>query len=64
MSEAEELRQRAENLLAMALKAREQGQFAYADSLIEEASHFINDAEALETSAKEAEQPARPPRKQ
>jgi cellobiose-specific phosphotransferase system component IIA len=48
MTEAAELRQRAENLLTMALKAREQGQFDNADSLLAEASKFLNEAEALE----------------
>jgi len=52
MSEADDLRQRAENLLAMALKAREQGQFDYADTLLAEAAQFINDAEALEAEAR------------
>jgi len=52
MSEADDLRQRAETLLAMALKAREQGQFDYADMLVAEASQFINDAEALEAQAR------------
>ncbi len=48
MTEADELRRRAESLLAMAIKAREQGQFDNADSLIAEASKFLNDADALE----------------
>ena len=50
MSEADLLRQRAENLLAMAIKAREQGQFDYADSLVAEAAQFISDADALEVA--------------
>ena len=50
MSEADELRQRAETLLALAIKAREQGQFATADSLLAEAAQFSNEAEALETA--------------
>ncbi len=50
MSEADLLRRRAESLLAMALKAREQGQFNSADSLLAEAAQFINDADALETA--------------
>ena len=50
MSEADELRQRAENLLALAIKAREQGQFATADSLLAEAAQFSNEAEALDTA--------------
>ena len=50
MSEADELRQRAEALLAMALKAREAGQFANADSLLAEAAQFSNEADALETA--------------
>ena len=50
MSEAEELRQRAETLLAMAIKAREQGQFDYADRLVAEAAQFSNDAEAPEAA--------------
>jgi hypothetical protein len=50
MSEADELRQRAESLLALAIKAREQGQFATADSLLAEAAQFSNEAEALETA--------------
>ncbi|MFY9695485.1 MAG: hypothetical protein WA776_00525 [Xanthobacteraceae bacterium] len=50
MSEADELRQRAENLLALAIKAREQGQLATSDSLLAEAAQFSNAAEALETA--------------
>jgi hypothetical protein len=50
MSEADELRQRAESLLALAIKAREQGQFATADSLLAEAAQFSNEADALETA--------------
>ncbi len=50
MSEADELRQRAESLLALAIKAREQGQFATADSLLAEAAQFSNEAEALNTA--------------
>jgi hypothetical protein len=50
MSEADELRQRAERLLAMALKAREQGQFANAESLLAEAAQFSNEADALEVA--------------
>jgi len=52
MSEPEELRQRAEALLAMALKAREHGQFDYADTLVAEASRFVNEADELETQAR------------
>jgi hypothetical protein len=48
MTEADELRRRAESLLTMAIKAREQGQFDNADSLIAEASKFLNEADALE----------------
>jgi len=58
MSEAEELRQRAESLLAMAIKAREQGQFANADSLLAEAAQFISEADALEAARRE--QPENP----
>jgi len=57
MSEADDLRQRAEALVAMALKAREQGQFHYADMLVAEAAQFINDAEALEAAEAHAERP-------
>ncbi|HXW42829.1 MAG TPA: hypothetical protein VEK75_16595 [Xanthobacteraceae bacterium] len=64
MSEAEELRQRAEALVAMALKAREQGQFDYADILVAEAAQFINDAEALEAArTHSARQPDNPEQK-
>jgi cellobiose-specific phosphotransferase system component IIA len=59
MTEADELRRRAESLLAMAIKAREQGQFDNADSLIAEASKFLNDADALE-----AQQSAHPEKKE
>ncbi|HYA05938.1 MAG TPA: hypothetical protein VEF90_08605 [Xanthobacteraceae bacterium] len=55
MSEADDLRQRAETLLAMALKAREQGQFDYADMLVAEAAQFINDAEALEAARRHSD---------
>ena len=58
MGEAEELRQRAEALLAMAIKAREQGQFANADSLLAEAAQFISEADALEAARRE--QPENP----
>jgi hypothetical protein len=52
MSEADQLRQRAESLLALAIKAREQGQFANAESLLAEAAQFSNEAEALEVAAR------------
>ena len=52
MSEPEELRQRAEALLAMALKAREQGQLASAESLLAEAAQFISEADELEAQAR------------
>ena len=48
MTEADELRRRAESLLTMAITARNQGQFDNADSLVAEASKFLNDADALE----------------
>jgi len=57
MSEAQELRARAENLLSMALKAREQGQFAHAESLMAEAAQFVADAEAAEETAARHRQP-------
>jgi HEPN domain-containing protein len=57
MSEAEELRQRAESLLAMALKAREQGQYDYADTLVAEAAQFISDADALEARRQPTDNP-------
>ncbi|MGB6320536.1 MAG: hypothetical protein WBF64_03280 [Xanthobacteraceae bacterium] len=67
MSEADELRQRAESLLALAIKAREQGQFATADSLLAEAAQFSNEAEALDTAQPHSDrrffggdEPARP----
>jgi conjugal transfer/entry exclusion protein len=34
----------------LAIKAREQGQFATADSLLAEAAQFSNEAEALDTA--------------
>jgi cellobiose-specific phosphotransferase system component IIA len=34
----------------MAIKAREQGQFANADSLLAEAAQFISEADALEAA--------------
>jgi cellobiose-specific phosphotransferase system component IIA len=49
MTEAGELRRRAESLLTMAISARNQGQFDYADSLVAEAAKFLSDADALET---------------
>ncbi|HTZ04058.1 MAG TPA: hypothetical protein VMC05_17125 [Xanthobacteraceae bacterium] len=52
MSEAEDLRQRAEALLAMALKTREQGHIDQAETLIAEASRFISEADGLETQAR------------
>jgi uncharacterized protein Yka (UPF0111/DUF47 family) len=52
MSVPEELRQRAEALLAMAIKAREQGQFANAEGLLAEAAQFISEADELETQAR------------
>jgi cellobiose-specific phosphotransferase system component IIA len=48
MTEADRLRQRAESLLTMAIKAREQDQFDSADILMAEASKFLNEADALE----------------
>jgi cellobiose-specific phosphotransferase system component IIA len=61
MSEADQLRQRAESLLAMAIKAREQGQFANADSLLAEAAQFISEADALEATRQQ--QPDNPEKK-
>lgn len=55
MSEATELRQKAEDLLALAIKAREQGQLGYADTLVAEATRFVNDADALEEAARSKE---------
>ncbi len=57
MSEADLLRQRAEILLAMAIKAREQGQFDYAERLVAEAAQFSNDAEALKTQQQPLDSP-------
>jgi phage shock protein A len=57
MSEADELRQRAESLLTLALKAREQGQFELADSLLAEAAKFSNEAEALIAARERAAAP-------
>jgi hypothetical protein len=57
MTEADRLRQRAESLLTMAIAARNQGQFDNADSLVAEASKFLNDADALE--AKQSAHPTR-----
>ncbi len=56
MSVAEELRQRAEALLAMALKAREEGQAGYAETLVAEASRFVNEADDLDTQSRIARQ--------
>ncbi|MGB7036260.1 MAG: hypothetical protein WBD71_12110 [Xanthobacteraceae bacterium] len=56
MSVAEELRQRAEALLAMALKAREEGQVGYAETLVAEASRFVNEADDLDTQSRIARQ--------
>ncbi|MFZ0610193.1 MAG: hypothetical protein WBD53_11395 [Xanthobacteraceae bacterium] len=56
MSVPEELRQRAEALLAMALKAREEGQLDYAETLIAEASRFVNEADDLDTQSRIARQ--------
>jgi hypothetical protein len=55
MSEATDLRQKAEDLLALAIKAREQGQYGSADSLIAEATRFINEADVLEDAARSQE---------
>jgi cellobiose-specific phosphotransferase system component IIA len=60
MSVPEELRQRAEALLTMALKAREQGQFANAESLLAEAAQFISEADELEAQARSARQAQEP----
>ena len=57
MSEADLLRHRAESLLAMAIRAREQGQFDYADRLVAEAAQFSNDAEALEVLRQPVDNP-------
>jgi cellobiose-specific phosphotransferase system component IIA len=68
MSEADLLRQRAENLLAMAIRAREQGEFANADSLLAEAAQFINEADALDLalvhSDRQSEEIPEPARRQ
>ncbi len=56
MSVPEELRQRAEALLAMALKAREEGQVDHSETLIAEASRFVNEADELEVQARIARQ--------
>jgi len=61
MSEADLLRQRAESLLAMAIKAREHGQFANADSLLAEAAQFISEADGLEAARRQ--QPDHPEKK-
>ena len=61
MSEADQLRQRAESLLTMAIKAREQGHFATADSLLAEAAQFISEADALEATRQQ--QPDNPEKK-
>jgi hypothetical protein len=63
MSEADLLRQRAESLLSMAMKARERGQFDYADTLIAEAAQFINDAEALAAAEAHADRQPNSPRR-
>ena len=60
MSEADLLRQRAESLLAMAIKAREQGQFANAESLLAEAAQFISEADEVEAQARTARQTQEP----
>jgi len=59
MREADKLRQQAEELLALAIKAREEGQFDSADNLLAESAKYINDAEALEQAATRATQNAR-----
>jgi len=63
--EVDRLRQQAESLLALAIKAREQGQFATADSLLAEAAQFSNEAEELEAQARDEEraQEIRPARR-
>ena len=61
MSEVDELRQRAERVLALAIKAREQGQFDNADSLLAEVAQFISEADALEAASRH--QPVHPEKK-
>jgi hypothetical protein len=59
MREAEKLRQRAEELLTLAIKAREDGQFDSADSLLAESAKFISDAETLEQEQTRSDQETR-----
>jgi hypothetical protein len=48
MLDPEQLRERATRLLAMALKAREDGHADYAERLTERASHLLDEATAME----------------
>lgn len=50
--EVDRLREHAESLLAMALKAREEGQFEQADRLIAEAARLSNEADDLEVQSR------------
>ncbi|HEX4409596.1 MAG TPA: hypothetical protein VH206_12565 [Xanthobacteraceae bacterium] len=59
MREADKLRQQAEELLALAIKAREDGQFDSADNLLAESAKYISDAEALDQAQTRATQNAR-----
>ena len=59
MREADKLRQQAEELLALAIKAREDGQFDNAENLLAESARYISDAEALELAQTRAAQDAR-----
>lgn len=59
MREADKLRQQAEELLALAIKAREAGQFDNSENLLAESAKFISDAEELELAQARADQNAR-----
>jgi hypothetical protein len=59
MREADKLRQQAEELLTLAIKAREAGQLDSAENLLAESAKFISDAEDLEAAHTRATQNAR-----
>ena len=67
MSEARHLRERAEELTAIAIKARKEGQFQYAESLLAQAAQYIEEADTMEGAEMRAdpvssrEQPAPAP---
>jgi hypothetical protein len=63
MANTDQLRDRTNRLLAMALSAREKGQAEYADRLTEQAADFLDAAKAAESVAAQQQQQPQPKKK-